>query len=188
MSSLWTNFDAKLQEAIKAIKNQVSLIDKESYAAKSAADNSHFMEIKSLIENKNPPVSAVHLPCYQLPYTRNAGYFGHTRALQACRAFITPQAKQTSLQSFALYGVGGVGKTSIALECTYTAKATFKVILWFTGDTLRKLSQGFANAAKSLFGSVSPDPDQDREKVKSWLCQTGVCTHPKSIRPLLTST
>jgi hypothetical protein len=78
------------------------------------------------------------------------------------------------VQSYALHGVGGVGKTSVALECVYAVKTKYSVILWFTADTKNKLLQGFSDAAKRLFGGGSADPNQDRERVLLWLYQTSM--------------
>lgn len=170
--SLWSNFDAKLKQAISEVQAQVSRIDKESYAAKMSVDDARHSEIKALIENRNSQTPKVQLPCYLLPYARNSGYFGHKAALEACKQVLGSQYTPSSLQAYALYGVGGVGKTSVALECVYALKSTYNVILWFTADTRNKLLQGFTDAAKRLFGSISADPDQDRERVLLWLCQT----------------
>lgn len=144
----------------------------ESYTARMAVDEVRHSEIKALIENRNSETPQVQLPCYLLPYSRNAGYFGHKAALEACKQrFETPHTS-SSVQSYALYGVGGVGKTSVALECVYALKSTYSVILWLFADTKSKLLTSFGDAAKRLFGSFSADPDQDRERVLLWLYQT----------------
>jgi hypothetical protein len=77
--------------------------------------------------------------------------------------------------SYALHGMGGVGKTQIALKYVYDHLEHFPAIFWVTADSRAKLSQGYVDAAKQL--QLEPqDSQRDQETVvqsfKTWLCNT----------------
>lgn len=80
-----------------------------------------------------------------------------------------------SLRSFALYGMGGVGKTQIALKYANTSRDKFDSIFWISSDNAITIGQSFREIAKSL-GLIQPGMESDDNavtlEVKSWLSST----------------
>ncbi|KAL9611676.1 MAG: hypothetical protein Q9167_003705 [Letrouitia subvulpina] len=75
-------------------------------------------------------------------------------------------------KSFVLCGMGGLGKTEIAIEYLYSRRDRFDAIFWIYADTVRKLAAQFVALAKEL-GSAATSEDIEevsaREIVKGWL-------------------
>jgi NB-ARC domain len=83
---------------------------------------------------------------------------------------ITQQA--SSLRQFALCGVGGLGKTEIALEFAWRHKDAFDAIFWLTADSIAKLNEGYQNISLRLGledASEASSQVVSRELVKGWL-------------------
>lgn len=65
----------------------------------------------------------------------------------------------TRRKVFVLHGLGGIGKTQLALEFARTHKAHYSAILWLNGDSLETLQQSLATvASQSIFPNLGPNP------------------------------
>ena len=49
------------------------------------------------------------------------------------------EAKSDLTSSYVLYGLGGVGKTQIAIEYSYQHRADFDIIYWIRADSYESL-------------------------------------------------
>lgn len=54
-----------------------------------------------------------------------------------------PNPLMRDLKSFLLYGLGGIGKTQLALEYCYQYVDQFDAIFWVSAETQDKLFQDF---------------------------------------------
>lgn len=89
---------------------------------------------------------------------------------------IDSEALQADFQrSFAICGLGGVGKTQIAVEYAFSRQDKFDAIFWVESDQPTQLSEGFSSIAAQLGYSASPDQDRlvSQKVALEWLC------HPK---------
>ena len=132
-------------------------------------------EIKMLVEHipKNSSKS-VNLPCYIIPYSQNPNFFGRNRELQLCRKVLNGPAGTTSSRYFALHGIAGVGKTSIALSLAYEAKLHKPIVIWFAADSKEKLDKTYSKVAHELgLHEDNASTEHDRDAVKFWLEKTG---------------
>ena len=76
---------------------------------------------------------------------------------------------------FALYGLGGVGKTQIALQYANQAREEYRAILWVAADTTISMEQSFRDIAQRLNLVKNDDEINDGIaaflKVKNWLTE-----------------
>lgn len=108
---------------------------------------------------------------WNIPYRRNPFFTGHAETLQTLREVLC-----TNMQAVALSGLGGIGKTQIALEYVYRYRDSYQVILWARADTRELLITDFGYIAALLALPEQNDQDQSRAAaaVKRWLSrQTG---------------
>jgi hypothetical protein len=76
---------------------------------------------------------------------------------------------------FSLYGLGGVGKTQIALEYLYSHMEDFPVIFWISAESPSKIAQDIreAIAKLGLISAISTDDDRTiTQTFKNWLQST----------------
>lgn len=76
--------------------------------------------------------------------------------------------------SVTLQGLGGIGKTSIALHYAYTEAPRYDVVLWMYSQTSIALAQSFTEAALKLelVGASGNQHLQNRELMKDWFSNT----------------
>ena len=123
----------------------------------------------------------VNLPCYMLkPHMPNPEFYGRKAVLQSLRDALTPPISKdhvtasVGLKTFALCGIGGVGKTQIAIEYAYASKNEFDAIFFLQASDTGKLAQGFADIAIELgLETLATAGDQavSKDLVLGWLSQ-----------------
>jgi hypothetical protein len=77
-----------------------------------------------------------------------------------------------NLSTFVLCGLGGIGKTEIALEFAFSRQEHFDAIFFLHADQSNKLADEFGQISVKLVletAEESKDPIESRERVKSWL-------------------
>jgi len=121
------------------------------------------------------------LPCYILPpQGRNPNFVGRGDVLSTVEKALLPThqvqktgGSQSRLRTFALCGVGGVGKSAIATELCYAHEAAFDAIFWVNAGDPATLAADFARIAVSLGLDSSEaslaQQDVARNMVLGWL-------------------
>ena len=159
---------------MKEIQKQKKLVEAEVFAANVILQNQRHKEIHSLLSKMQLKTSREDtLPCRIIPYPDNPHFHGRLETLEWIESHLsTSKAGQSSI---ALYGMGGVGKTQLALKYIYDHFDYFTVILWMQADSRAKLSESCVTAAKQL--NLEPkDSDKDADAItsilKNWLGAT----------------
>ncbi|KAK8108993.1 hypothetical protein PG984_014794 [Apiospora sp. TS-2023a] len=111
-----------------------------------------------------------------MPPTKISRLFDRVDVFSQVDKLLTPDAADSVLQSVALHGIGGVGKTSIAssyAEKKYTEHA-YDVVLWVHGEKEASLRQSFTDIALRLKlpGVQSQSHDENQILVHDWFQNT----------------
>lgn len=115
--------------------------------------------------------------CILLPPAKTSRLFDRIDVFVQLEELLTADAGDFSLQSVALHGLGGVGKTSIAssyAEKKYT-QGIYDVVLWVHGEKEASLRQSFTDIAMRLKlpGGQSQAHDENCILVHDWFQTTG---------------
>ncbi|RKL05615.1 hypothetical protein BFJ70_g17087 [Fusarium oxysporum] len=108
----------------------------------------------------------IHEPCYYIPFTRNTHFTGRTSILDTLEdKFFGPDQSQ----KVALVGLGGIGKTQIALQFAYQMKEKRPdySIFWVPVLSDETAESAYVDIAKKL-GLQKNSEDDD---VKDLVCQ-----------------
>jgi tetratricopeptide (TPR) repeat protein len=120
-------------------------------------------------------------PIWNIPFPRKQFFTGreallkslHTRLQEKRTAVLSPRQTRTAVlgQRQAITGLGGIGKTQIAVEYAYRYRQEYQSVLWAYADTTEALNTSYTEIARLL---QLPQKDaQEQEEivwgVKDWL-------------------
>jgi tetratricopeptide (TPR) repeat protein len=113
------------------------------------------------------PALADHSPLRYVPHERNPVFTGRIDSLEALRNDLLKNGWQ------ALYGLGGIGKTQIAVEYAYRHKQEYSAVFWAFAESEQSLITSFIEIAHVLNLPVKDLADQAVivGAVKRWLEQ-----------------
>jgi tetratricopeptide (TPR) repeat protein len=84
-----------------------------------------------------------------VPFDRNQQFVGRDSLLNRLKSALFAENQAAK---FAIYGLGGIGKTQIALELAYRAKETYHdcSVFWVPATNVESLQQAFENIGRQL--------------------------------------
>ncbi len=114
-------------------------------------------------------------PLWNVPYRRNLYFTGREEVLHTLHERLR-SAKTTALtQSQAISGLGGVGKTQIAIEYAYRHHAEYQGVLWVNAESRETIIASFLELASLLKLPEQQEADQNKivSAVRRWLTMHG---------------
>ncbi|MDP6637214.1 MAG: FxSxx-COOH system tetratricopeptide repeat protein [Phycisphaerae bacterium] len=159
---------------------------------------------RTIIEPPDPPTAGVspdqaqtspqrELPdIWNVPHNRNPNFTGRDELLESLRQSLISGAPTALTQAIA--GLGGIGKTQLALEYAYRYANEYKLIWWIRSETPAQLSGDYAALVKPLGLSDEEVADQEAavkavrqtlEHNGNWLLIFDNAPDPGSIRDYL---
>lgn len=114
-------------------------------------------------------------PIWNLPHPRNPHFTGRGDILSSLHAALTSGKPATLTQ--AITGLGGIGKTQIALEYAYRYADNYLVIWWLHCEEPETLASDYAALARRINLPEQDLPEQQMiiEAVRRWLEQHSDC-------------
>src|SRR6266699_2132216 len=110
-------------------------------------------------------------PYWHVPFPRNPFFTGREEILEALHTQLGVDRTVALTQSTALHGLGGVGKTQIALEYAYRHAFEYNAVFWIEAETSESIISGLLAVAEVLQLPGRDNKDQQRviAAVQRWL-------------------
>jgi len=132
------------------LQKQIALADKEVRMCEMQATQQGLYEVQMLVREapeRLKPSGPSKQVIRMIPYCQNEGFFGRQEILDNISKALDPGRSPKRQHKFALYGLGGCGKTQVALEYVYSHFDEYKIILWVSSSSVEKVEKDFAEAA-----------------------------------------
>jgi hypothetical protein len=184
LRSSWPTIRADFRRTIQRAKRLSSDIEREVDVCRMQLVNQKYRVVLDFMaELKTQSSKNVNQVTHYLPLAECSHFYGRDDILRLIdeALFVSPSTR--SLRSFALYGMGGVGKTQIALKYANASREKFDVILWISAENPVTIWQSFRRISKIL-DLIEPDTELNDHaiivKVKDWL---SAASKPMDTRP-----
>jgi DNA replication protein DnaC len=156
------------------LKCLTSWVDQEAYLVREEVKDQKQKEYHSQIVQILMPfkMNANNLPYNSIPYLRNQAFHARTELLMVLSSQLREPNRNEGVAQVALCGLGGVGKTQIALEYAYLHFQDYTAIFWINAETGLKLAESFSAQATALGlgnGDTLEHHKQLRAVFKKWL-------------------
>jgi uncharacterized protein YjbI with pentapeptide repeats len=118
---------------------------------------------RSILEKPRYPGAIPEI--WNIPHLRNIHFTGREALLIQLRQNLI------SGKPIALHGLGGVGKTQLALEYAYRYASNYGLVWWIRSEESARLAADYARLSLFLAGTTKSDEDQAKAitSVKHWL-------------------
>jgi len=165
----------RLAEKIEVTRETVSLWERGEYKPEADHILYKIVDVLGLNEQEQArlferyTVTALKTSFHQPPFKRNPYFTGRGAQLKHLHILLMA-GKQVALTQ-AISGLGGIGKTQLALEYAYRYQKSYHDIFWASADTEEALMASYVRFAEMLHLPEAEEADQNKvkEAIRRWL-------------------
>ncbi|KAK5991158.1 hypothetical protein PT974_09436 [Cladobotryum mycophilum] len=153
-ASILSSVSHKFEDTCTAIKHYTEEFEREARLVHDIAVANHHQQFtlhQRLIEEALLPVTISARSrdsLFSVPFPQNPGFVGQENELDTLLANLTHGSQLQ--KSCVIQGIGGVGKTHLALEFCYRSREQFPFILWVAAQNDVSLSASYTKIATLL--------------------------------------
>ncbi|MDQ2906895.1 MAG: FxSxx-COOH system tetratricopeptide repeat protein [Chloroflexota bacterium] len=141
----WPNKDEAFEEVARDIS---AAIEQVARAALSPSTGTSHRGRASTSGVRDAHDDRSHL--WNIPYPQNPFFTGRDTTLKQVHSALRAGKATAVTQPQAFSGLGGIGKTQIAVEYAYRYRAGYQAVLWARADSREALVSGFTDIARLL--------------------------------------
>src|SRR5438045_5049003 len=113
----------------------------------------------------NPPQPQLLASIWNAPFARNVNFTGREEVLKDMREGFLSGDPLKRVQ--AIYGLGGVGKTQVALEYAYRYRDDYPIVWWVRAEEPATMMDDFLSLGEQmLLGGLKAEPEALAEAIK----------------------
>jgi tetratricopeptide (TPR) repeat protein/transcriptional regulator with XRE-family HTH domain len=136
-----------------------------------ASSEEHYEGVSTVSDTPDSQTSIPPQLIWNVPYRRNPFFTGREEILAHLYTVLRNSKAAALTQTQAISGLGGIGKTQIAVEYAYRYRDHYQAIFWITASTREAVTADFVMLAALLDLPEQHEQDQDIvvRAVKRWL-------------------
>lgn len=173
----WADITAQYTKVLGQLEEATSRITRVLSLALNKLHLDDFQRVQALLREEASDPAAADQPNFPIPPMTpgppHDRFYGRSDELKRLRELLKPRKEEKRLLSVAIYGLGGVGKSQIALSLAHTFADDYDAIFWIHAETLTSLDQSFERAVNWV-GIGNPNQEAKSHIIfLDWLKRTG---------------
>ena len=177
----WQPFQNDFSRTTKRIKILSSTVEIEAEMARMRQNETRYKEVLESLNDMKPgkPGNPERCRFNNISFPPNPKFSGREEILDIVHDALRPEVAASSSKSMALFGMGGAGKTQIALQYAYRNLEAYDIVLWVMADNSIAILRSFREIAEGLglLAGVNETLESGGGpiwEVKSWLITTSM--------------
>jgi len=163
---------ARYRSEIERQRESLAQYQQEYDELKKHVPSAQMQNVTNLLQQqytKLDDIKKLLPPIWNVPYHHNPNFIGRVDILSNLRLSLT--SGEPTAWKQAITGMGGVGKTQLAVQYIYLHKTDYNVIWWIRCEEVVVMDADYADLAVSLYLPEKDSPDQTEitTAVKRWL-------------------
>ena len=164
LRNAWPELRGDCTRTIQRIKRLSATAEREVGLTRMRLDTQKYQQVLDLMASlQTKDTKPKSKTSHYLPFTETARFCGREDILSEIDQALDSNTG-AQLKTFAVYGMGGVGKTQVALRYASYSRTKYDAVLWVSADNPMTIAQSFRAVAKSL-GLVEPDVEIDDNEI-----------------------
>lgn len=173
----WSAFNSRFEKVISKLRIHSRKVEEIVDMMRLSKDIHMAETVKVINSLRELMITDNGKPCHFIPYGLNLKFFGRSVEMDELKIALDPGTADQTLKVMSICGLGGVGKTQLALHYANTSRDSYNAIAWIHADTQTKFIESLSTFASKLGlpkkeGS-SDDDYQSVQKVRDWLNNSG---------------
>ncbi|ELQ32324.1 hypothetical protein OOU_Y34scaffold01189g6 [Pyricularia oryzae Y34] len=174
-SPAWLSFNQRFAQTKTNLEKFSRRIDEVVDMIRLSRE-SRTAETVAIIQNTKSKDPSVRLPCHSIPHGLNLRFFGRESQMGILKETLGPEKNRQEMRAISIHGIGGVGKTQLALQYANTSLGIYDLIAWVPAESQIKLVQALS-AFTTKLGLAEEHDQMDNSQVvqrlKDWLNTCG---------------
>ncbi|KAK7743150.1 hypothetical protein SLS53_004235 [Cytospora paraplurivora] len=168
----WSMFSRDFATTIARVRGHARRVDEVADMIRLSRETRTAETVEVMQGMKKMKLASLNVPCYNIPYGLNLRFFGREDQVKILRGLLDPSENHNAMRVVAIHGLGGVGKTQLALHYANTSLKLYEAIIWIPAETPIKIIQTISAFAVKL-GLVDKNTEVDDyqavQKLRDWL-------------------
>lgn len=161
-------FNLETTQRVQRLRDRTQWVEEEVHWLKYKTQQAQHERLLQLLESKPQRPMALQLPYRDVPYSRNTQFHFREQLLASLATHLDPGGVSTTLRTVSLFGLGGVGKTHLALEYAYQHTDNYDAIFWAKAETYAKVRDSICSYGRAMQEHIQSGPQEDAVLIQAF--------------------
>ena len=148
--SAWSAFSSRFEKVISSLRIYSRKVDEIVDMMRLSKETHTAETVKAINSLQKLMITDNGTPCHIIPYGLNLKFYGRSVEMDELKNALDPGNEDQTLKVMSIYGLGGVGKTQLALHYANTSRDSYDAIAWIQADTQTKIIQSLSTFTSKL--------------------------------------
>lgn len=171
--NVWSILQSRFEDTITHLHLYSLKVNKIIDMTRLSRKTNGVDEVEDISSSPIQEIRKSRMQYHVIPYGLNLKFYRRSAEIEEVNNHLNPKIDTGSLKVISIYGLGGVGKTQLALQYANTSRDNFDAIAWIQVNTYTRFIQSLLAFALRLGLPIKESSNHDDyqlvQEVKYWL-------------------